>query len=56
MRADSINSRILTGYIAILVATLIAALFLHHSNQTVTQEVNGFVDDSLPAFQAVNTT
>jgi methyl-accepting chemotaxis protein len=56
MRSDSINSRILTGYIAILVATLIAALFLHHSNQTVTQEVNGFVDDSLPALQAVNTT
>lgn len=56
MRLHSIKSRILTGYIAILLASLIAALFLHHSNQTVTQEVNGFVDDSLPALQAVNTT
>lgn len=54
MRSGSIKSRILIGYAAILLATLIAAVVLVNSNKKVTLEVSGFVDTSLPALQAVS--
>lgn len=56
MRSGSIKSRIFIGYAAILLATIIAAVLLIKSNLTVTSEVHGFVDTSMPALQAVNAS
>lgn len=56
MRSGSIKSRIFIGYAAILLATIIAAVLLIKSNLTVTFEVHGFVDTSMPALQAVNAS
>jgi len=56
MRSGSIKSRIFIGYAAILLATLVATVLLIKSNLTVTTEVKGFVDTSMPALQAVNAT
>jgi methyl-accepting chemotaxis protein len=51
----SIKNRILIGYAAILLVTLIAAFLLVNSNRHVMKEVSGFVDASLPALKAVSS-
>jgi len=55
MNTGSIKSKIFIGYAAILMATIIAAVFLVKSNNKVTLEVNSFVEQSLPAMQTVNS-
>lgn len=55
MNTGSIKSKIFIGYAAILLATLVAAVFLIKSNAKVTIEVNSFVEQSLPAMQTVNS-
>ncbi len=55
VRTDSIKSRILIGYAAILLVTLVASVLLINSNRLVMHEVNGFVERSMPALNAVNT-
>lgn len=54
VRTDSIKSRILIGYAAILLVTLVASVLLINSNRLVMHEVNGFVERSMPALNAVN--
>lgn len=51
----SIKSRILVGYAAIFVVSLIATFFLVRSNDQVVVEVDRFVGETLPALQAVST-
>jgi methyl-accepting chemotaxis protein len=50
----SINARILLGYGAILVATLIAAGILTGNNHFVRTHLDSFVTQTLPNLDAVN--
>jgi methyl-accepting chemotaxis protein len=50
---NTIKARILLGYAAILLMTLVAAVLLNNSNQTVKQEITGFVDGTLPALNNI---
>ncbi|CAM4334168.1 methyl-accepting chemotaxis protein [Shewanella livingstonensis] len=50
---NTIKARILLGYAAILLMTIVAAILLNNSNQTVKQEVVGFVDGTLPALNSI---
>ncbi|MGP1834878.1 methyl-accepting chemotaxis protein [Shewanella frigidimarina] len=50
---NTIKARILLGYAAILLMTLVAAVLLNNSNQTVKREVGGFVDGTLPALNSI---
>ena len=50
---NTIKARILLGYAAILLMTLVAAGLLSSSNQTVKHEVAGFVDGTLPALKSI---
>ena len=51
---SSVKSRILIGYAAIFLVTLVAAVLLLQSNRQLMQQVGGFVDRSVPALQAVS--
>ncbi|MCL1114312.1 MULTISPECIES: methyl-accepting chemotaxis protein [Shewanella] len=50
---NTIKARILLGYTATVLMTLIAAGLLSNSNQTVKHEVAGFVDGTLPALKSI---
>lgn len=50
---NTIKARILLGYAATVIMTLIAAGLLGNSNQTVKHEVAGFVDGTLPALKSI---
>ena len=50
---NTIKARILLGYAATVLMTLVAAGLLSSSNQTVKQEVAGFVDGTLPALKSI---
>ncbi|QDE33087.1 MULTISPECIES: methyl-accepting chemotaxis protein [Shewanella] len=50
---NTIKARILLGYAAILIMTLVAAGLLSSSNQTVKNEVAGFIDGTLPALNSI---
>ncbi|MCT8988316.1 methyl-accepting chemotaxis protein [Shewanella phaeophyticola] len=50
---NTIKARILLGYAATVMMTLIAAGLLSSSNQTVKHEVAGFVDGTLPALKSI---
>ena len=53
-RSGSVKSRIFIGYAAIFFVTLVAAVLLIQSNRQLIHEVDGFVDRSVPALQAVS--
>ncbi|GGP48409.1 methyl-accepting chemotaxis protein [Shewanella algicola] len=50
---NTIKARILLGYAATVIMTLVAAGLLSSSNQTVKLEVAGFVDGTLPALKSI---
>ncbi len=52
--STSIKSRILVGYAAVLLVTLVASWLLISSNRQVQTAVNGFVDNALPALKAIS--
>lgn len=51
---SSLRMRILLGYLAILLTTLLAAMLLTQANQRVQHQVEGFINHTLPATEAVN--
>ncbi|MDO6567953.1 methyl-accepting chemotaxis protein [Alteromonas sp. 1_MG-2023] len=52
---NTIEVRILTGYAGILLVTLIAAVVLTLNNKQVTNQVNAFVSETLPALSTLDS-
>eukprot|EP01093_Parvamoeba_rugata_P020586 TRINITY_DN9_c8_g1_i1.p2 TRINITY_DN9_c8_g1~~TRINITY_DN9_c8_g1_i1.p2 ORF type:complete len:532 (-),score=104.05 TRINITY_DN9_c8_g1_i1:268-1863(-) len=52
---NTIKTRILSGYAGILVVTLLAAVILTLNNRQVTQQVDAFVSETLPALSSLDS-